>query len=428
MDGGPICKRMNGDEKMNKKVSKELKNLAGRLNIDEKEMTTKYNEIATTNGIDLDEDRQQLICLTLTRNYVRGRINANKNTGGNSGFGNNAVGFFFAVEPARDVMEWKRRDVTNKYRSDSSQALTDEIVAEVSLVDGKYEKTQVIKGEWNTKELPQLPSSAIEVGDDKWIVPIDPVKSWASGDVNKRYGKPLPAEEWRLRAHFIGSKEGEDWQYWSVQLKGDAANQFNTETFRLVHLYGIFNDERTAVYGIKNKTIASLTYNDLLDEEDERFYSNDVDMEDMLGSNMSEYVSDLMELESYHEQISTVQGLRLVVTDGIVSSMNLTVNEKTGNRVMWVEPVDANYGFEDEDIPESTPVWVPSHINIDFGVGSDVIIIGRTNQTQRKDADGVPTGELNPVTINLYGVYARIATGAVAEDVVLDNDEDIEFW
>ena len=161
---------------MNKKVSKELKNLAGRLNIDEKEMTTKYNEIATTNGIDLDEDRQQLICLTLTRNYVRGRINANKNTGGNSGFGNNAVGFFFAVEPARDVMEWKRRDVTNKYRSDSSQALTDEIVAEVSLVDGKYEKTQVIKGEWNTKELPQLPSSAIEVGDDKWIVPIDPVK------------------------------------------------------------------------------------------------------------------------------------------------------------------------------------------------------------------------------------------------------------
>jgi hypothetical protein len=415
-------------ERMNKKISKELKNLAGRLSIDEKEMTTKYNEIATTNGIDLGEERQQLICLTLTRNYVRGRINANKNTGGNSGFGNNAVGFFFAVEPARDVMEWKRRDVTNKYRTDSSQALTDEIVAEVSLTEGKYEKTQVINGDWNTKELPQLPSSAIEVSEGKWIVPIDPVKSWASGDVNKRYGKPLPAEEWRLRAHFIGSKESGDWQYWSVQLKGDAAHKFSAETFRLIHLYGIFNEERSAVYGIKNKTIASLTYNDLLDEEDERFYANDVDMEDILGSNMSEYVSDLMELESYHETISTVQGLRLVVTDGIVSSMNLQVNEKTGNRVMWIEPVDANYGFEDEDIPESTPVWVPSHINIDFGVGSDVIIIGRTNQTYKKDADGVPTEELNPVTINLYGVFPRIATGAVAESVVLDNDEDIEFW
>ena len=413
---------------MNKKISKELKNLAGRIGIDEKEMNTKYNEIGSTNGIDLEDERQQLICLTLTRNYVRGRINASKNTGSNSGFGDNAVGFFFAVEPARDVMEWKRRDVTNKYRTDSSQALNDEIVAEVNLIDGKYEKTQVIKGEWNTKELPQLPSSSIEVDEGKWIVPIDPVKSWASGDVNKRYGKPLPAEEWRLRAHFIGSKEGQDWQYWSVQLKGDAANKFNADVFRLVHLYGIFNDERSAVYGIKNKTIASLTYNDLLDEEDERYHADDIDMEDMLGSNMSEYVSDLMELESYHEQISTVQGLRLVVTDGIVSSMNLTVNEKTGNRVMWIEPVDANYGFEDEDIPESTPVWVPKHVNIDFGVGSDVIIIGRTNQTQKKDADGTPTGELNPVTINLYGVFPRIATGAVVEDVTLENDEDIEFW
>ena len=55
---------------MNKKISKELKNLAGRIGIDEKEMNTKYNEIGSTNGIDLEDERQQLICLTLTRNYV----------------------------------------------------------------------------------------------------------------------------------------------------------------------------------------------------------------------------------------------------------------------------------------------------------------------------------------------------------------------
>ena len=38
------------------------------------------------------------------------------------------------------------------------------------------------------------PASAIEVGEDHWIVPLDPVKSWASGDANKNYGKPLPAK------------------------------------------------------------------------------------------------------------------------------------------------------------------------------------------------------------------------------------------
>ena len=50
-------------KRMNKKISKELKNLAGRLSIEEKEMETKYNEIATTNGLNLEEERQQLICL-----------------------------------------------------------------------------------------------------------------------------------------------------------------------------------------------------------------------------------------------------------------------------------------------------------------------------------------------------------------------------
>ena len=70
--------------------------------------------------------------------------------------------------------------------------------------------------------------------------------------------------------------------------------------------------------------------------------------------------------------------MKVVVTDGIVTSMNLKVNEKTGNRVIWIEPLDANYGFDDEDMPESTPIWVPSHVTLDFGVGSDIVVIGRT--------------------------------------------------
>ena len=35
-------------------------------------------------------------------------------------------------------------------------------------------------------------------------------------------------------------------------------------------------------------------------------------------------------------------------------------------------------------------------------------------------------GEYNPVTINLYGVYARSATGVVVEEVV--EGESMEFW
>jgi len=196
-----------------------------------------------------------------------------------------------------------------------------------------------------------------------------------------------------------------------------------------VSLYGIFNEDRQAIYGIRGKTRASIQYIDTLDEDDERWFDvSSLDFEDGLVSNMAEYLADLMELEDYHQQIQQQQGYRLVVTDGIVTSMNLTVNEKTGNRVMWIEPVDANYGFSDEDIPESTPVWIPSHVDINFGVGSDVIVVGRTNQTQKKDDDGMPIdGEFNPVSINLYGVFARTATGA-PESITEETADEVDFF
>ena len=83
--------------------------------------------------------------------------------------------------------------------------------------------------------------------------------------------------------------------------------------------------------------------------------------------------------------------------------------------------------FDDDDIPDSTPVWIPSNVKIDFGAGSDVIVVGRTNQTQKKDDDGMPIdGEYNPVSINLYGVYVRTSMGAVEE--VEEAGEELTFW
>ena len=414
---------------MLERIEKELNALAKRLDIESEEMVGKYGEIANSNNLDLEDDRQSLVALTLTRNYVRGRLAGAKTTGG--GYGNTGVGYFVAIQPPRDVMDWKRRNVLSKFRADSNQALKDGLLAEVQLTsDDKYEATRYYNDEWETKVVRAVPASAIEVGEDHWIVPLDPVKSWASGDVNKNYGKPLPREEWVVRAHFIGGKTGEDAELWTVQLKGDEAKNFNVQTFRPLSLYGIFNEDRKAIYGIRGKTASSVQYIDVLDEDDERWFDvTTVDYEDGIGEHMAEYVADLMELDLYHEQIQQTQGPRLIVTDGIVTSMNLTANEKTGNRVIWVEPVDANYGFSDEDIPESTPVWVPSHVDINFGVGSDVIVVGRTNQTQKKDEDGMPVdGEYNPVTINLYGVYARTATGAPEGMAQLVEEEDLDFF
>ena len=420
--------KKKGSEKMIERVEKELKGLANRLQIEEEEMLNKYNEIASANGIDVNEERQQLVALTLVRNHVRGVLSSNRSSTASTGYGNHGHGFFVAIEPTRDIMEWRRKNVMSKYRSDSSQALNDEIVAEVVLEDGNYVKTQVLNGEWETKTIGGLPPAAMETGDNTWIVPVDAVKTWASGDKNKNYGRPLPKEQFQLRAHFVGAKQGEDYQLWTLQLKNEAAKNFKANTFEWLTLYGIFNDERNAIYGIQNKTLQSLTALDNLDSEDPRFTDvSDKDIETLLVECMAEYLGDLMELDDFHEMISQKQGTRLIVTDGIVTSQNLTVNEKTGNRVMWIEPLDASYGFDDDDIPDSTPVWIPSNIKVDFGAGSDVIIVGRTNQTQKKDDDGMPIdGEYNPVSINLYGVFVRTSMGAVEE--VEEAGEDLNFW
>lgn len=414
---------------MMERIEKELNGLARRLSVEVDEMTEKYTELALSNNLDLEDERQQLMAMSLTRQYVKSRLSSNRSSNQQS-YGTMITGFFVGFEPVRDIMEYKRKNVLNRYNADSSQALNDEIVAEIILEDGQYQKTQVRDGEWETKTIPQVPGSAIEVTEGTWIVPVDPVKVWQSGDSNKNYGKPLPAEQHQLRAHFIGQTSEGDTRLWMVQLKNEMAKNFRAETFRMVSFYGLPNEERGAIYGIRNKTLESVNYIDLLDEDDPRWFSTEnYNYEDALVEHMEEYVTDLFDLEEYHQEIISQPGIKMAVTDGIVTSMNLTVNERTGNRIVWIEPLDASYGFDDEDIPESTPIWVPSHVNIDFGVGSDIVVIGRTNQSQKKDDNGMPIdGEYNPVSINLYGLYVRLGTG-LAEETEIDSEGDsLSYW
>ena len=413
---------------MNERIENELNGLATKLGKTNEEMMEKYNEIASSNNLDTENDRQAMVALTLTRNFVRGSLKGASSSTQRSSFGNDAFGFIVGAEPARDVQEWRRKTLLSDYRSNPNTPFNEERCAEVVLVDGGYEKSQVIDGEVQTKNIPQLPNSAIEVDEDKWIVPIDNVKAFMSGDKNPRYGKPLPAEEYRLRAHLIAKTDSGDYQYWTLGLKNEAAKSFSVNCFEWLHLNALFNEDRNAAYGIKGRTLGSLQYNKNLDPESDLYVdTSSLSMEDLLGECMGDWVADLIEIEDFHTTQAQNPGMKLCITDGIVSSMNLNRNEKTGNCVLWIEPADANYGFDEDDLPDSTPCWIPSSIDIDFGVGSDVIIVGRTNQTQKRDEDGnYLDDEFNPVSLNVYGILPRVALGAPQEAV--ESDEEINYW
>lgn len=415
-------------KKMNERMKNELNGLATKLSISFEEMTTKMEEIATANGLDLENEKHMRSALALTRQFVRSSTRQSAKSTSDS-FGDMAFGFVVGAEPARDIQEWSRKTLINDYNANANTVFNEGRVAEVILENGVYEKSQLINGDVESKVIPSLPNSSIEVDEGKWVVPLDNVEAYSSGDKNKRFGKPLPAEEWRRRVHFIAKKEGGDFQYWTLGLKDTLAKNWTVETFRWVHIHAYFNDSRNACYGIKSSTLGSIRYNDNLDAEDDLFVGNTPSMEDLLAEHMEGYVADLMEIEDYHQQIMSNPGMKLCITDGIVSSMNLTVNQKTGNRVVWIEPADGNYGFEEEEIPDSTPCWVPSNVDIDFGVGSDVIVIGRTNQSKKKDSDGnVLDDEWNPVSLNVYGILPRIALGVAPEVEESNDNEELSYW
>ena len=163
---------------MNERIEKELSGLAVKLGKTEEEMLAKYNEIAEANGLDLENERNGMVALTLTRNFARGSLKGNKSSSKKGGFGNDAFGFIVGSEPSRDVQEWKRKNLVSDYTSNSNTVFNEERCAEVVLTEAGYEKSQIIDGEVKTKIIPQLPKSSIEVDEDKWIVPIDNIKSF----------------------------------------------------------------------------------------------------------------------------------------------------------------------------------------------------------------------------------------------------------
>ena len=130
---------------MIERVENELVSLAKRLQIEEEEMSAKYAELAVSNNLDLEDERQQLMAMSLTRQYVRSRL-ASSRSNSQQSFGAMVTGFFVGIEPVRDIMEYKRKNVRSRYNADASQALTDGLVAEIILEDGERPKLRTVSG------------------------------------------------------------------------------------------------------------------------------------------------------------------------------------------------------------------------------------------------------------------------------------------
>ena len=75
--------------------------------------------------------------------------------------------------------------------------------------------------------------------------------------------------------------------------------------------------------------------------------------------------------------------------------------------------------FEDGSL--STTCWIPESFDIDFGIGSEVLVVGRTSQR-------VIDGEADPVTINVAGMHCLSKIGLAPEISERLSEENYDEW
>ncbi len=410
---------MNIDEKIMKEIEIGAKHLA----ITTEEMVEKYVEICEENGVDVNSD----VAVALLRNYVRGnmkRATTNNNSGGSNSLVKSAFGFFVSLESPRDMMSWSRNKAKEEYLRDNDKALSDGLVAVATdNGDGTYTLARYYKGDYAEKMVKTLNAGAEELEDGSIIIPIDPMPNYPSGLANKRYGKPLPVNEFRRNGVFYGSIDGGEMKSYYFSYKNQGGVDFTPDTFDWVHFKAIPSDDGLSLYGMTTATKDSLIRNEDVnpDNSDYRDMSS-FDFSACLFENYPKYGTTLVDLDRLHQTQQMEQARdKLAIVEGTVVNQRMTPTSN-GNRIISITDKHADMELtEDDDGDLATTCWIPEHININFGIGSKVIVVGRTSQR-------IIEGEAEPITINTSGLLLEESVGnPIAEEEGVE-DEDLDWF
>jgi hypothetical protein len=392
-------------ENMNENVKTEIEKSLQYIGMTQEEAEQKYGEICAENGVETTDSFGKALWRSFVSQHQRSKAQTKQDDGSLT---KTVFGFFVTLDAPRDMMAWKRRTAGEEYRRDADAALENGIVAiatENAL--GKWVVSRTHKGTYEEKVVSNLPSGAEEGIDGQYFIPLDNTERYMNGGENKAYGKPLPVEQFRRQGMFYGSVGGGENQMWAFSYKNQPGVDFQPNTFDWVTFLAIPNQERGALYGMTEVTKASLVRNSDVDPESEHYRDmSSFDFENFIMNDLSENLVPLHELDRKHEEFqSRDYGSRFVVTDGVVCNMNMTAT-KNGNRILNITDLDAEFDYEEGS--GVVTCWIPEHIEIDFGIGSAVVVIGRSSRR-------VVDGETEPATINVGGLYAIEKRGSVVE-------------
>ena len=396
----------------NEKIENEIANAAKVLDMDIEEVKNKYESICETNEL-TDDDWK--LALSLFRQWFSGTrayadAPAKESTGTNS-LVKTANGFFLSIDAARDMAAMQNERIKNEYMRDPETTYSLGRVAQAEVSMNGFSVSRMYEGEEQTREVKELPKNNFEIESAEWIIPLDNMASYGERP-NPNYGKPLPHEQFRMAGVFIGDIEGDVGIYY-FSYKGEACKSFNPKTFTSLTMQVIRDQNNpNRIYGFKEGTLESLE----IDDRQPELHNYQTGIGELCSDNCSE----LIDLNRYHRTVSgKPYAERFVITDGSVSSVNMTPNAY-GTRRVTITDLNSDFDYEGGSWAGTT-CWFPSHVDIDFGIGSSIIVVGRTSQGRNED------GSVGDVTLNVSGVLVVENRGQIVEPFQVE-EEDLDWF
>ena len=403
---------------MNEEMKNEIEKSAQYINMSVEDATAKFNDICAENGIETNDP----LAKGLWRNYVaqvRRTNKPNTSSSGSNSLVKPVFGFFVSLEEPRDMMSWNRNKAKEEYYRDADNALQEGIIANAEENATGWQITRYYKGEMQQKQVTERPVTAEEMDDGVWVIPLDSTERYQNGGENRNFGKPLPLEQFRRSGVFFGSVEGGEMKKYNFSYKNQGGVDFTPDTYDFVHFRGIPSEDGNNIYGMTDVTKSTLIRNAELNPDNSDYRNMDnYDFEECLANNFGNHLVPLVEIDRAHIMRQTLPNSeRFIVTDGTVCNMNM-MPTKNGNRILNITDLNAEFDYDNDT--NMTTCWVPSNVELDFGIGSQVIVVGRTSQ---RITDEGP----EPVTINVSGLYVTEKRGSPVE-VSQPIEEDFDWF
>ena len=406
---------------MEEQVRNEINKASEKLEMEVSIVEEKYFEICKTNNLDPSSD--MLLALSLFRQWFSGTYQYKdapaQETGG--GFIKKATGYFLSVNEPMDMGARLNTQIHEQYsREPTTTYDSGRVAVATATSEDKFVVSRTFDGEVQEKVVDSLPENHIEVDSGQWIIPLDNISAYGERK-NPNYGKPLPASQTRMQGVFLGEVDGEEGMYY-FSYKGEASKKFTPRTFRLLH-FDCIRDSNTPnrIYGFKTGTLESLKMNADLTDDTRVAEPGITDMQNYTMEHAMANYSPLIDLNRYHASVSDRNfAEKFVITDGAVTHIDATPN-KIGSRRITITDVNADYNYEAAGWAGTT-CWVPPHLDIDFGINSSVLVVGRTSQGRNED------GSMRDVSLNLSGILCVNNMGVIAEPFEAAAEEEALDW